>query len=43
MPETRPRTTSEEFYHRLDALRVKIDSVPERHRAALTAGADKAR
>jgi hypothetical protein len=34
--------TSEEFYHRLDALRAKIDSVPEQHRTALRVGADKA-
>ena len=42
MPEARPRMTSGEFHHRLDALRSKIDSVPEQHRAALRAGADKA-
>jgi hypothetical protein len=34
--------TSEEFYLRLDALRARIDSVPEQHRAALRAEADKA-
>jgi len=42
MPETRPRMTSEEFYRRLNEVRAKIDSVPEQHRAALRAGADKA-
>jgi hypothetical protein len=34
--------TSEEFHHRLDSLRAKIDLVPEQHRAALRAEADKA-
>ena len=42
MPETRQRMTSEEFYHRLDALRSKIDSVPEQHREMLRAATDKA-
>ena len=42
MPETRQRMTSEEFHHRLDELRSKVDSVPEQHRAVLRAGADKA-
>lgn len=41
MLEARPRVTSEEFYRRLRALREKIDSVPEQHRAVLRAGADK--
>ena len=43
MPEARRRMTSEEFQHRLDELRSKIDSVPRQHRATLRAAADKAR
>jgi len=42
MPETRRRMTSEEFHHRLDELRSKIDSVPEQHREILWAAADQA-
>jgi len=42
MPETRQRMTSEEFHHRLDELRAKIDSVPRQHRRTLLAAADKA-
>gem|GEM_PF-2649333 len=42
MPETRQRMTSEEFNHRLDALRSKIDTVPKQHREMLRAAADKA-
>ncbi len=42
MTETRQRMTSEEFCHRLDALRSKIDSVPEQHREMLRAAMDKA-
>jgi hypothetical protein len=42
MLESRQRMTSEEFYHRLEALRSEINTVPEQHREALRAGADKA-
>jgi len=42
MPETRRRMTSEEFHHRLDALRSKIDTVPEQHREMLRAAAEEA-
>ncbi len=41
MPATRKRMTNDVFYRRLDALRARIDSVPEQHRAELRAAADK--